>query len=75
MVALLKSAPGYESDQSLGVISSGIKQICIVTSTQHMGDIVTLLGSGKEMGVDFTYKVQEKTEGIAHALKLTENFA
>ena len=54
---------------------AGIKDILIVTSTEHMGDIVGLLGSGKEFGCDFTYKVQEKALGIAHALALAENFA
>lgn len=57
------------------LVSAGIKEICIITSLQHMGDIVNLLGSGKEFGVDFTYKAQETPGGIAHALKLTEDFA
>ncbi len=57
------------------MIEAGIKEICIVTSTEHMGDIVNLLGSGDELGVDFTYRVQEKPGGIAQALALTENFA
>ena len=55
--------------------SAGIKEILIVTSTEHMGDIVNLLGSGIEFGVDFTYKVQETAGGIADALRLGENFA
>lgn len=55
--------------------SSGIEEILIVTSTEHMGDIVNLLGSGIEFGVDFTYKVQETAGGIADALRLGENFA
>ena len=57
------------------LISAGIKDILIITSTEHMGDIVTLLGSGERFGVDFTYKVQEAAGGIAHALRLGENFA
>jgi len=57
------------------LVSAGIKEILIVTSTEHMGDIVNLLGSGKEFGVDFTYKVQETAGGIADALRLGENFA
>jgi glucose-1-phosphate thymidylyltransferase len=57
------------------LVSAGIKEILIVTSTEHMGDIVNLLGSGKEFGVDFTYKVQETSGGIADALRLGENFA
>ncbi len=55
--------------------SAGIDDICVVTSTNHMGDIVNLLGSGKELGVNFTYKVQDEPKGIAHALLLTEDFA
>ena len=57
------------------LISCGIREILIVTSTVHMGDMVNLLGSGYSFGVDFTYKVQEEAKGIAHALLLSENFA
>ena len=57
------------------LVSAGIKEILVVTSTNHMGDVVNLLGSGKDFGCDFTYKVQEEPLGIAHALALTENFA
>lgn len=56
------------------LISAEIREILIVTSTDHMGDIVNLLGSGKEFGCEFTYKVQEEVLGIAHALALAENF-
>src|SRR3990167_3795238 len=54
---------------------AGITDIMIVTSTEHMGDIVGLLGSGKELGVNFTYRVQETAAGIAHALNLAKDFA
>lgn len=54
---------------------AGIKEILIVTSTEHMGDIVNCLGSGKEFGCQFTYKVQEESKGIADALRLAESFA
>jgi glucose-1-phosphate thymidylyltransferase len=57
------------------MVEVGIKEILIVTSTEHLGDIVNLLGSGKEFNCDFTYKVQEEAKGIAHALSLAENFA
>lgn len=55
--------------------SAGIKDILIVTSKEHMGDVVRLLGSGSEFGCDFTFKVQERAGGIAHALLLAEDFA
>ena len=54
---------------------AGIHRILIVTGTDHMGAIVSLLGSGKEHGVEFTYRVQDEAGGIAQALSLGENFA
>lgn len=57
------------------LVSARIEDILVVTSNEHMGDIVNLLGSGEQFGVDFTYKVQETAGGIAHALKLAEDFA
>lgn len=51
-----------------------IQDILIVTGKDHMGDVVNLLGSGREMGVTFTYKVQDEAGGIAQALDLAEQF-
>jgi glucose-1-phosphate thymidylyltransferase len=53
----------------------GIEEILIVTGLEHMGDVVGLLGSGREFGCRFTYKVQDEAGGIAQALGLAENFA
>ena len=55
--------------------SSGIEEILIVTGVEHMGDVVSLLGSGKDFGCRFTYKVQDEAGGIAQALSLSEGFA
>ena len=55
------------------LLSAGITDILIITSKQHMGDMVRLLVSGKEFGCDFTFKVQEEAKGIAPALLLAEN--
>jgi len=54
---------------------AGIEEVLIVTGVDHMGDVVNLLGSGKEFGCRFTYKVQDQAGGIAQALGLAENFA
>lgn len=51
-----------------------IQDIVLVTGREHMGDVVNLLGSGREFGVNFTYRVQDKAGGIAEALGLTESF-
>ncbi|MCL1907759.1 MAG: sugar phosphate nucleotidyltransferase [Holophagaceae bacterium] len=54
---------------------AGIEEILVVTGTEHMGDVVGLMGSGKDFGCRFTYKVQDEAGGIAQALSLAENFA
>jgi glucose-1-phosphate thymidylyltransferase len=54
---------------------AGIGEILVVTGVEHMGDVVTLLGSGRDFGCRFTYKVQDEAGGIAQALGLAENFA
>jgi glucose-1-phosphate thymidylyltransferase len=51
-----------------------ITDILIVTGRDHMGDVVNLLGSGYEFGVNFTYKVQDQAGGIAQALGLAKDF-
>ncbi|MBM3326162.1 MAG: spore coat protein [Calditrichaeota bacterium] len=53
---------------------AGIEEILIVTGVEHMGDVVGLLGSGKDFDCRFTYKVQDQAGGIAQALGLAENF-
>src|ERR1035438_9318536 len=53
----------------------GITEIMIVTGTEHMGAFVDELGSGKDLGVDLTYRVQDEAGGIAQAIGLAEGFA
>lgn len=55
--------------------AAGIDEILVITSTDHMGDVVRCLGSGAQFECSFTYKVQDRPGGIAHALALAENFA
>jgi len=56
------------------LVEAGITDILVVTGTDHMGDIVGCLGSGKEFGCTFTYKVQDEAGGIAQALGLARGF-
>jgi glucose-1-phosphate thymidylyltransferase len=53
---------------------AGIYNILVVTGREHMGDVVSLLGSGKDLGVEFTFRVQDEAGGIAQALGLAEHF-
>ena len=55
-------------------VEAGIKEILIVTGVEHMGAVVGLLGSGKDFGCHFTYRVQDEAGGIAQALGLAEHF-
>ena len=48
----------------------GLDDILLVSGTEHMGDFVELLGSGKDHGCQITYKVQDEAGGIAQALGL-----
>ena len=56
------------------LVQAGIREILIVTGTDHMGDVVGLLGSGKDFGCEFTYRVQDQAGGIAQALGLAQRF-
>ena len=57
------------------LIDADITEILIVTGVEHMGHVVSLLGSGADFGCHFTYKVQDQAGGISQALGLAENFA
>ncbi len=52
----------------------GIDDIFIVTGKEHAGAIVNLLGSGYEMSLKFTYRIQDQAGGIAQALGMAEDF-
>src|SRR5262245_2199329 len=51
---------------------AGIRDILLVSGTEHMGDFVELLGSGRDHGCHLTYRVQDEAGGIAQALGLAE---
>lgn len=57
------------------LINAGIKEIMIVSGRGHAGHFLELLGSGADLGVKFTYEIQEEAGGIAQALGLAERFA
>ncbi len=56
------------------LIAAGVRDILLVSGTEHMGDFVELLGSGREHGCELTYRVQDEAGGIAQALGLAEAF-
>ena len=54
--------------------SAGVKDILVITGTYHAGEIFSHLGSGKDFGVNFTYRVQDVAGGIPSAIGLAEDF-
>ncbi len=53
---------------------AGLQEVLLVSGTEHMGDFVELLGSGREHDCRLTYRVQDEAGGIAQALGLAEHF-
>jgi glucose-1-phosphate thymidylyltransferase len=56
------------------MVGAGVTEIMLVSGTEHMGDFVELLGSGKGHNCRLTYRVQDEAGGIAQALGLAELF-
>jgi glucose-1-phosphate thymidylyltransferase len=56
------------------LVGAGITDVLLVSGTEHMGDFVELLGSGREHGCNLTYRVQDEAGGIAQALGLAQLF-
>lgn len=53
---------------------AGIKDILVITGTEHAGDVFSLLGSGKDFGVNFTFRVQDEAGGLPQAIGLAKEF-
>jgi len=55
------------------LFDADIREIAIVTGTEHIDQIRNFLGDGSRFDASFTYCVQEKPGGIAQALGLAED--
>ena len=56
------------------MLEIGLRDIMIVTGSDHIGQIFEHLGSGKKFGCRFTYRIQDEAGGIGQALQLCESF-
>lgn len=56
------------------LIEGGIRDILVISSPDQLTNFQLLLGDGSSFGIDISYTVQEKAEGIAQALILAEEF-
>jgi glucose-1-phosphate thymidylyltransferase len=53
---------------------AGIQDILIITTPQDQSQFQTLLGDGSNFGVNLSYAIQEKPEGLAQAFIIGEDF-
>ncbi len=56
------------------LLLAGIKEILIISSPEAIGLYEELLGDGKRIGVEISYKVQDTPRGLADAFILGEEF-
>jgi glucose-1-phosphate thymidylyltransferase len=57
------------------LLDAGIRQIVVISGSEHVDQMAGFLGSGGRFGCEFSYRVQDQPKGIAQALGLAENFA
>ncbi|MFT4524653.1 MAG: glucose-1-phosphate thymidylyltransferase [Bacteroidia bacterium] len=56
------------------LMMAGIKDILIISTPHDLPNFEKLLGTGEEIGCNFSYKVQEVPNGLAQAFVLGEEF-
>jgi glucose-1-phosphate thymidylyltransferase len=53
---------------------AGIRQILIITTPNDQASFQRLLGDGSQWGIELSYEVQDKPEGLAQAFLIGEQF-
>jgi glucose-1-phosphate thymidylyltransferase len=56
------------------LLLAGVNKICIITRPEDLNAFQSLLGDGSQWGVDITYNLQKKPEGIAQAFLIAREF-
>ena len=53
---------------------AGIREVLIISTPRDLPMFCELLGTGEELGMSFSYKIQEKPNGLAQAFVLGAEF-
>ena len=53
---------------------AGLREILIITTPHDQPGFIRLLGDGSQFGLQISYVIQEKPDGLAQALILGEEF-
>lgn len=56
------------------LMMAGIRDVLIISTPVHLPAFESLLGDGKDLGMNFQYKIQEKPVGLADAFILGADF-
>jgi len=56
------------------LVNSGVKNVMIITTPEDQESFKNLLNNGSQWGIEIEYAVQEKPEGIAQALIISEQW-
>lgn len=56
------------------LISFGIKDVCIISSSDFVDKYRNLFSDGSQLGMSISYKIQEKPKGIAESLVISKDF-
>lgn len=56
------------------LMAAQIKEICIISSPEHLQMYIDLLGTGENWGVSFEYLIQEEPKGIPQAFIIAKDF-